>query len=136
SIFSFACYGMPSREVETCVRCRHSKRRCDKAKPKCGRGRQAGLPCHYDASQTLFTEELLSTSTESPHSTNNEPRTEKVVKKRNRACLSCIRCHRLKVKCDKRQPFCSRCARTGYGKTCEYTHRVQQTNQPSSPSFP
>ena len=33
---------------------------------------------------------------------------EKITKKRDRATLSCMRCHRLKVKCDKSQPCVSK----------------------------
>src|SRR5262245_53218108 len=113
------------REVQTCIRCRDTKRRCDKTKPECGRCRQAGLPCHYYTLHTPSPDvEGSSPSTESISSVPSEPPLEKVVKRRNRACLSCTRCHRLKVKCDKKQPSCGRCARSGYGKTCAYTHRV------------
>ncbi len=59
-------------------------------------------------------------------------------KKRTRLCLSCVRCHRLKVKCDKALP-CSRCVRGGLDNDCTYTH--SQSTKPhnyllQSPSFP
>ena len=59
-------------------------------------------------------------------------------KKRTRLCLSCVRCHRLKVKCDKAVP-CSRCVRGGLDNDCTYTH--SQSTKPhnyllQSPSFP
>lgn len=55
----------------------------------------------------------------------------KVKRKRRRACLSCVRCHRLKVKCDKKEP-CTRCRLSGFGKQCEYTHRVEPETETSS----
>jgi hypothetical protein len=58
----------------------------------------------------------------------------KVKRKRRRACLSCVRCHRLKIKCDKKEP-CARCRLSGWGKHCEYTHRIE-ARSPSSSSPP
>lgn len=52
--------------------------------------------------------------------------------KRQRACLSCVRCHRLKVKCDKGLP-CTRCCQSGFGRQCEYTHRVEAAPVMPSP---
>ncbi|OAQ65466.1 C6 transcription factor [Pochonia chlamydosporia 170] len=52
----------------------------------------------------------------------------KVKRKRRRACLSCVRCHRLKVKCDKKEP-CTRCRLSGWGKQCEYTHRIESNGE-------
>lgn len=52
--------------------------------------------------------------------------------KRQRACLSCVRCHRLKVKCDKGLP-CTRCCQSGFGRQCEYTHRVEAAPVTPSP---
>lgn len=51
-------------------------------------------------------------------------------KRRRRACLSCVRCHRLKVKCDKKQP-CTRCRLSGWGRQCAYTHRVEDEAEAS-----
>lgn len=40
---------MPNmREVKTCDRCRHFKRRCDLLKPTCSRCLQAGVRCSFD----------------------------------------------------------------------------------------
>ncbi|KAF2193840.1 N-terminal binuclear Zn cluster-containing protein [Zopfia rhizophila CBS 207.26] len=63
------------------------------------------------------------------------PIAQRVIKRRDRACLSCSRCHRLKVKCDKQQP-CSRCHLSGYDSTCSYTHKIQTTKQKSCPTSP
>ena len=59
-------------------------------------------------------------------------------KKRTRLRLSCVRCHRLKIKCNKQFP-CSRCVRGGLDNDCTYTH--SQSTKPhnyllQSPSFP
>jgi hypothetical protein len=45
----------------------------------------------------------------------------RVVRKRKRNCLSCLRCHRLKVKCDKELP-CGRCKSSGNGRECYYSY--------------
>lgn len=45
----------------------------------------------------------------------------RVVRKRRRNCLSCLRCHRLKVKCDKELP-CGRCKSSGNGRDCYYSY--------------
>ncbi|KYK60802.1 C6 transcription factor [Drechmeria coniospora] len=46
---------------------------------------------------------------------------QRVVRKRKRNCLSCLRCHRLKVKCDKELP-CGRCVASGNGRECYYSY--------------
>lgn len=122
---------MPARDIQTCTRCKDSKRRCDKLKPSCTRCYRASQPCTYpdktsNESSTELQNGLLSPSTSdnlTPAGTQSEP--GRIIKKRDRATLSCTRCHRLKVKCDKRQPCCSRCARLGHGRDCVYTHKVQ-----------
>lgn len=45
----------------------------------------------------------------------------RVIRKRKRNCLSCLRCHRLKVKCDKELP-CGRCKSSGNGRECYYSY--------------
>ena len=170
---------MHSREINTCLRCRDSKRKCDKAKPSCSRCVRAGVKCVWDPSSGD-----ISTSTDGEETTASSffcaapPSTEAsslgsysplpasgsigfgndditspslvdmspqqrplaqkarsghAVRKRNRARLSCTRCHRLKVKCDRREPYCNRCALSGFAKTCIYTHRAHQiTEAPGS----
>ncbi|KJZ73946.1 hypothetical protein HIM_06614 [Hirsutella minnesotensis 3608] len=46
---------------------------------------------------------------------------QRIVRKRKRNCLSCLRCHRLKVKCDKELP-CGRCQASGNGRECYYSY--------------
>jgi hypothetical protein len=46
---------------------------------------------------------------------------QRIVRKRKRNCLSCLRCHRLKVKCDKELP-CGRCKSSGNGRECYYSY--------------
>lgn len=121
---------MSAREIHTCTRCKDSKRRCDKFKPSCSRCKRAGHTCIYPetASKGNSIEPqtgLLSPSSSShPSPLEKEPAPERIIKKRDRATLSCTRCHRLKVKCDNRQPCCNRCARLGHGRDCTYTHKV------------
>ena len=119
---------MPTREIQTCTRCKDSKRRCDKLKPSCSRCNRAGQTCIYTEaiSSTEPNNGLLSPSLSSNSSPlEKESAPGRVVKRRDRATLSCTRCHRLKVRCDKRQPCCSRCARLGYGRDCIFTHNLQ-----------
>ena len=46
---------------------------------------------------------------------------QRIIRKRKRNCLSCLRCHRLKVKCDKELP-CGRCKSSGQGRECYYSY--------------
>jgi hypothetical protein len=73
------------------------------------------------------------------HLSANTIRSSRATRKRNRARLSCTRCHRLKVKCDRREPYCNRCALSGFAKTCIYTHRahkITETPEPEKPQVP
>lgn len=45
----------------------------------------------------------------------------RVIRKRKRNCVSCLRCHRLKVKCDKELP-CGRCKSSGNSRECYYSY--------------
>lgn len=129
---------MHVRVVQTCIRCRESKRQCDQAKPTCSRCLRAGVVCSFNQQQMSYV---------SPESNDNDmlydPRKTQAYsqqpqdgarKRRNRACLSCTRCHRLKVKCDKKQPACGRCSHTGLMSTCMYTHK--KMSQPRNPASP
>lgn len=142
------------RGITTCVRCRTLKVRCDHAKPACSRCKQANVECSLnqrsspdvvishessvystrsasDAStpSTIPTDPALADSPTSDDPTSKlselaKRKSTSNIKKRNRACLSCTRCHRLKVKCDKGQP-CARCRSSGFARQCEYTHRIE-----------
>jgi hypothetical protein len=59
------------------------------------------------------------------------PSQPRVVRKRKRNCLSCLRCHRLKVKCDKELP-CGRCKSSGKGRECYYSYN----KGPNAGKFP
>lgn len=62
---------------------------------------------------------------------NTQVLIQRVVRKRKRNCLSCLRCHRLKVKCDKELP-CGRCKSSGNGGDCYYSYN----KGPNSGKFP
>lgn len=116
-----------AREVTTCLRCRKSKRRCDKAKPSCTRCERGGTKCIYEEDPSTARDErqiLIESRSDGRYPTpaTTPPTLAQKVKKRNRACLSCTRCHRLKVKCDQAEP-CARCVRSGVPGCCTYTHR-------------
>ncbi|KIX10188.1 uncharacterized protein Z518_01269 [Rhinocladiella mackenziei CBS 650.93] len=150
---------MRLREVKTCDRCRHSKRRCDLVKPTCSRCLQAGVKCSFDTTSSHgnipsrgFNLEpprspksvsaaerngVWTTSTEFPapggsnHTGTDPPPGADPgsrLGRRRRACLSCLRCHRLKVRCDRQSP-CSRCSASGHQQDCSY-------KGPESGSFP
>lgn len=140
---------MPNiRQIKTCSRCRLLKLRCDRIKPSCERCVQAEASCsflHSHSPQSVVQAEHLN-STRSSSEQSSSPSDEsvpssdiaaqkirKTVKRRNRAHLSCTRCHRLKVRCDKELP-CSRCRGSGWGKLCTYTHRVEKDSSPSDSS--
>lgn len=126
-----------ARETMTCSRCRQSKRRCDKAKPSCTRCERGGKQCVYDEDQNLERDELSTTSQDVSSSSYSTPATTPLtparnIRKRNRARLSCIRCHQLKVKCDQREP-CARCLRSGVQMGCTYTHTPRRLSQAPQP---
>ena len=103
----------------------------------------ASLPIQNNLAINPSLEGLISpsVSTESPESLPNAPPvsapdasvdpvpsdvdpsvpSERIVRKRKRNCLSCLRCHRLKVKCDKELP-CGRCKSSGNGRECYYNY--------------
>jgi hypothetical protein len=69
----------------------------------------------------------------SSDTTTTEHRGAKAIRRRQRALLSCTRCHRLKAGCDKQLP-CSRCRRSGWARQCTYTHRVDNGSSTSDAS--
>lgn len=135
---------MPNiRQIKTCSRCRLLKLRCDRIKPACERCVQAEVSCSFlhDCSPQPVAKadhHMKQDSTRSSLEQSSSPGDEsapssdivtvqqilKTVKRRKRANLSCTRCHRLKVRCDKKLP-CSRCRGSGWGQQCTYTHRVE-----------
>ena len=123
-----------ARDVQTCTRCRSAKRQCDKLRPACSRCNKAKANCIYEA-QAPETPPLgaIDCSEEAFNSRSASSSPHSRVKRRARACFSCTRCHRLKIKCDRRSP-CSRCARSGYETTCLYTHRVKIAEKTVVPS--
>jgi hypothetical protein len=119
-----------AREIATCRRCRDAKRKCDQAKPNCSRCDHTGGQCVYeddrsDNSHSPWSSVNSTIATASTVSTPTDTIPCRVTKKRNRACLSCTRCHRLKVKCDKQKP-CGRCTRSGFMDTCEFSRASKQ----------
>lgn len=115
---------IPAREIATCSRCRLSKRKCDQAKPSCSRCERGGIRCSYDGDQQndRFRPHEANSGSDPQYLTpaTTPPTSAQGIRKRNRACLSCVRCHRLKIKCDQREP-CYRCSRSS--AQCTYTHK-------------
>lgn len=150
---------MPNiRQIKACSRCRLLKLRCDKTKPSCERCIRAGTNCSLRFDGFAQTESasnppiaegtatsnasVRSSSDQSPSPsdrsapssdtvTTERDQGSKTVRRRQRAHLSCTRCHRLKVGCDKQLP-CSRCRRSGWGRQCTYTHRVENDSSASA----
>lgn len=147
------------REIRTCSRCRSLKLRCDQSKPSCQRCTRANASCSLgtyldtDESGAGSSNSVIETPPQSgtepsPPSVdeldqlrlenkNDETRAQEAstVKQRQRAQLSCIRCHRLKVRCDRDLP-CSRCRVSGWGKFCEYRYRTEKPNPPLDTGAP
>ncbi|KAL7928251.1 hypothetical protein V8C35DRAFT_333163 [Trichoderma chlorosporum] len=148
------------RKILTCSRCRLLKLQCDQSKPSCQRCSKAKVICSpgacssaegpYTGLSNLVAEAPLQPAAaqslslfvlqeQQKPSINNgdihnvqEPT---LVKKRQRAQLSCIRCHRLKVKCNRDLP-CLRCRTSGFGKFCEYHHRIEKASASSGDDPP
>ena len=117
-----------NREIKTCSRCRRLKLRCDRTKPSCQRCSEAEVSCSPTTSGA-------EPSLESPALPRRQAKVDKkavkedgIAKTRQRAHLSCGRCHRLKVKCDRDLP-CGRCRGTGWGRHCSYNHQVADDKQ-------
>jgi hypothetical protein len=126
---------IPARDITTCSRCRQSKRKCDKAKPSCTRCERGGAHCTYDEDYQNDPGQPQETHSGSdpqyPTPVTTPPTSLQRVRKRNRACLSCVRCHRLKIKCDQKEP-CFRCSRSGV--QCTYTHKPKPPqDRPAQP---
>ncbi|KAF2113517.1 hypothetical protein BDV96DRAFT_113214 [Lophiotrema nucula] len=154
---------MRAREIHTCIRCRESKRQCDKLKPFCSRCLRAGASCSYESASTsseprygsrqalskTYTDSSSTSSQlsiadlaalpalaiESQTTQTTNGNRARVIRRRERATLSCTRCHRLKVKCDKKLP-CDRCTRSDYDDTCNYTHKPEQSYRTKGSSLP
>ncbi|KAH6638835.1 hypothetical protein C7974DRAFT_122248 [Boeremia exigua] len=123
-----------AKESTSCSRCRLLKRRCDKIKPSCARCKRGGIPCAYEADSEMDKiGPMVSNDSNIPYQTPAGTRTI-AIRKRNRVCLSCTRCHRLKVKCDQKQP-CLRCSRSGVEADCVYTHKSKPRVQPHEPAI-
>ncbi|KAL7922883.1 hypothetical protein ACQKWADRAFT_72030 [Trichoderma austrokoningii] len=145
------------RKIRTCSRCRSLKLRCDQSKPSCQRCARANAHCSLGAcldtdgssigsSKTVIEASLQSgTEPSTPDLEHQLPVENKsddvgtqesgIVKQRQRAQLSCIRCHRLKARCDRDLP-CSRCRVSGWGKFCEYRYRAEKASPPLNKDAP
>jgi hypothetical protein len=114
------------QDVQACNRCRLAKRKCDKVQPICSRCDAAGTTCTYTKKES-YTESLA-------ENTSDSTPTGRIVKRRARACMSCNRCHRLKVRCDQDTP-CGRCVRSGQAVSCMYKHKAKIAGSPPLSSF-
>ena len=122
-----------NRPISACLRCRGAKLGCDKSKPRCQRCVRLGADCTY-SSQTQSPEGGRSdddiarnsarrqTPEELDHGTSSESPPERqphVPARRDRAIISCVRCRKHKVRCDRKAP-CDRCTRLNKGSECVY----------------
>lgn len=132
-----------SRRAQTvlaCQRCRQSKLGCDKQRPSCGRCVNAGVFCKYLCNRSEQAESYISpvpsqeegdrTVQDNEHEGEELPtsrikatvdKNSRPVQRRRRVAVSCIRCRRSKVLCDRKRP-CGRCAKSK--SDCAY-ERVQ-----------
>ena len=130
------------RQIRTCSRCRVLKLRCDRTKPCCQRCSEVNVSCSLGTFNSALppisrteTTGHIPTAVEmgyrpppnlaydKGHGRMSAGEETGITKKRQRAHLSCVRCHRLKVKCDRELP-CSRCHASGWDRDCSYSHSV------------
>jgi hypothetical protein len=126
----------PTREIRTCDRCRRLKQRCDQLKPTCSRCQHVRAQCSWEGGKRAIDgeEEQGGAILQVPGATETGQITppdsvsadDRPIRKRQRTCLSCDRCHRLKVKCDKQLP-CARCTTSGREHECQYSDKAQAT---------
>lgn len=102
----------PTEEVEksgrlafACVHCLRRKMRCDRAKPKCGQCARSGRDCWAPPSGPGgLSDELPKFTEEASHL---------------RIVRSCEQCRRRKNRCDRAEPKCGQCVRSG--RDCWWT---------------
>ncbi|RSL66396.1 hypothetical protein CEP53_003375 [Fusarium sp. AF-6] len=99
------------RPVSACRRCRRLKVRCNHIRPECERCVSAGEVCEYSETTTQPCQQPRPLQTPRSTTENGQKRT------RDRAILSCLRCRKHKVRCDRQSP-CSRCVRIGKAGEC------------------
>jgi hypothetical protein len=149
----------PTREIRTCDRCRRLKQRCDQLKPKCSRCQHVRAECTWEGGKRALEADDNESQPDAPamlptpsgiagtgtgpgqptppdsSSSDAASRTspsadDRPIRKRQRTWLSCDRCHRLKVKCDKQLP-CARCTSSAREHECRYSDRAQDTGMTS-----
>ncbi|KAL2835831.1 hypothetical protein BJY01DRAFT_252337 [Aspergillus pseudoustus] len=132
------------RQIRACERCRALKVRCDTQRPTCGRCSKTGAGCAFppeavpqeedamtgDAGQELaFNVLALSPPRQDdddafpftcPAAFGPSQCVQCPTQKRVRIPISCARCRRLKVRCDRSHP-CSRCIRAK--SACTYSRK-------------
>jgi hypothetical protein len=91
-------------------------------------GRPVSRPDSFSIDNTLLAPELRTPPVKATAPTvapTRKPSTrvaqQKPLRKRKRTCLSCKRCHTLKVRCDKELP-CGRCVASDKGGECYYNY--------------
>ncbi|RSM18090.1 hypothetical protein CDV31_003012 [Fusarium ambrosium] len=99
------------RPVSACRRCRRLKVRCNHIRPECERCASAGEVCEYTEITTQPCQQPRPLQTSRSTTENGQKRT------RDRAILSCLRCRKHKVRCDRQSP-CTRCVRIGKAGEC------------------
>lgn len=95
------------RPISACHRCRKLKVKCSQSRPQCQRCASAGRLCEYREVTIHPLPQALPTS----------PTDSKKKRTRHRAILSCLRCRKRKVRCDRQLP-CGRCVAVGKEGEC------------------
>ncbi|KAL3456541.1 hypothetical protein BJX64DRAFT_281298 [Aspergillus heterothallicus] len=97
-----------------CEPCRASKVGCDKARPQCIRCLRRGQPCSYTKSKSQ-----PRARRPPQHKSERKCKKDASLDLRLGIPIACVRCRRLKVRCDRKDP-CGRCVRSDRGHECEF----------------
>ncbi|KAL2824202.1 hypothetical protein BJY01DRAFT_167119 [Aspergillus pseudoustus] len=107
--------GAQEYTAESCLACKTKKRKCDKQLPACSRCMKGGQQCLYGNNAGGVYGELVPLTDNKPSNLrSNSPLSEfrpDAQPPPTAARGSCRRCGKLKKRCDKAYPSCSRCKR-------------------------
>lgn len=119
------------RSSSACLRCRRQKVACNKASPCCLRCVRARVMCEYNKPKhdSPKPAKILDFASDPNWYLVQQP--VKIKLKRDRAVLSCIRCRKQKLRCDRNLP-CGTCLKHRKGSQCAYADATPSSTPPST----